>query len=411
MLILSDMSSIIEIQNLSKHYSLGHASKGTLREVLSSFNKNNLETFKALDNVSFNVERGESVGIIGSNGAGKSTLLKLLSKITKPTSGRVVIDGRVTSLLEVGTGFHPELTGRENIFLNGSILGMNKQEIRLKFDAIVAFSGVEKFLDTPVKHYASGMYVRLAFAVAAHLDSEILIVDEVLAVGDAEFQKKCLGMMKNTEQSGRTMLFVSHSFAAIRQLCTKGVWLDHGQIKYEGEINKCIDAYSKSFQANASDVHTNNEVVLGEVFALNSKNQSLKSFANSEEIHVTVNLKINSAEIPDTVQFRFADASGQVVFVSNHSDRKTIPLNEGWNCLSMIVPPYLLNDGLYGIYVGIGYHKIKWLIRELKVFDLEVHFSTMNLDFTAANKRAGAFAPMLEWRHSHQMRSEADYNE
>lgn len=243
------MSAIIEIQNLSKHYSLGSASKSTLREVLSSLNKNN-EVFKALDDVSFNVERGQSVGIIGSNGAGKSTLLKVLSKITKPTSGRAIIDGRVTSLLEVGTGFHPELTGRENIFLNGSILGMSKQEIRLKFDAIVAFSGVEKFLDTPVKHYSSGMYVRLAFAVAAHLDSEILIVDEVLAVGDAEFQKKCLGMMKNSEQSGRTVLFVSHSFAAIRQLCTKGVWLDQGQLKYEGEINKCIDAYSKSFKSN-----------------------------------------------------------------------------------------------------------------------------------------------------------------
>jgi len=405
------MSSIIEIQNLSKHYSLGHESRGTLREVLSNFNSNNDDIFKALDEVSFNVEKGESVGIIGGNGAGKSTLLKVLSKITKPTSGRVLIEGRVTSLLEVGTGFHPELTGRENIFLNGSILGMNKQEIKSKFDAIVAFSGVEKFLDTPVKHYSSGMYVRLAFAVAAHLDSEILIVDEVLAVGDAEFQKKCLGMMKNSEQSGRTVLFVSHSFAAIRQLCTKGIWLDQGQVKFDGEINKCIDAYSKSFQSNQTlESNESDEVVLGEIFAINAKSQSLKSFSNGESIQLVANLKINSQEIPDTVQFRFVDISGQVVFVSNHSDQKTITMKKGWNCLKMIVPAYLLNEGVYSIYMGIGFHSIRWIVRELKVFDLEIHFSPMNLDFASVNKRAGVFAPMLEWQIDDQIRTESDYD-
>lgn len=404
------MSAIIEIQNLSKHYSLGSASKSTLREVLSSLNKNN-EVFKALDDVSFNVERGQSVGIIGSNGAGKSTLLKVLSKITKPTSGRAIIDGRVTSLLEVGTGFHPELTGRENIFLNGSILGMSKQEIRLKFDAIVAFSGVEKFLDTPVKHYSSGMYVRLAFAVAAHLDSEILIVDEVLAVGDAEFQKKCLGMMKNSEQSGRTVLFVSHSFAAIRQLCTKGVWLDQGQLKYEGEINKCIDAYSKSFKSNnITESNENDEVEIGDIFAINSKNQSLKSFSNSEEIVVIVNLKINSKDTPDTVQLRFVDSSGQVVFLSNHSDRKAILLKQDWNCLTMTIPAYLLNEGIYSLYMGIGYHTLRWVVRELKVFDLEIHFSPMNLDFASLSRRAGVFAPMLKWASEEGVKIEADYD-
>lgn len=405
------MAAIIEIENLSKHYELGTASRGTLREVLSSFHHKNREVFKALDNVSFNVERGESIGIIGSNGAGKSTLLKILSKITKPTSGRAVIDGRVTSLLEVGTGFHPELTGRENIFLNGSILGMNKTEIKSKFDAIVSFSGVEKFLDTPVKHYSSGMYVRLAFAVAAHLDSEILIVDEVLAVGDAEFQKKCLGMMKNSEKSGRTVLFVSHSFSAIRQLCTKGVWLDQGQMKFEGEINKCIDAYARSFQLNnASDSLANEEVLLGEAFAVNSKNQPLKSFSNSEEIQLVVNLKINSSEIPDTVQFRFVDTTGQVVFVSNHSDRVRIDLNRGWNCLVMTVPAYLLNEGVFGVYVGIGFHTVRWVIREFRVLDLEIHFNPMNLDFATTTKRPGVFAPMLEWRLEGQYKSEKDYD-
>ena len=404
------MSSIIEIQNLSKHYALGQASRGTLREVLSGFNKSKNEVFKALDDVSFDVEKGQSVGIIGSNGAGKSTLLKVLSKITKPTSGRVTLEGRVTSLLEVGTGFHPELTGRENIFLNGSILGMNKQEIRLKFDAIVAFSGVEKFLDTPVKHYSSGMYVRLAFAVAAHLESEILIVDEVLAVGDAEFQKKCLGMMKNSEQSGRTVLFVSHSFAAIRQLCSKGIWLDQGQMKYKGEISKCIDAYSKSFQSNhTSEGIKDNEIELGEIFAINSKNQSLKSFSNSEEIQLIVNLKINSQQIPDTGQFRFIDSSGQVVFISNHSDRETINLSKNWNCLKMIIPAYLLNEGVYNIYMGIGFHTVRWVVREFKVFDLEIHFSPMNLKLAASTKRAGAFAPMLHWECDDQIRREVDY--
>ena len=236
------MSVAIRVENISKKYILQHQVGGrsryvALRDVLahkakSLFQKNRTdasrEEFWALKDVSFEIKQGEAVGIIGRNGAGKSTLLKLLSRITKPTKGRIEIEGRVASLLEVGTGFHPELTGRENIFLNGAILGMHRAEIRKKFDEIVAFAEVEKFLDTPVKHFSSGMYMRLAFAVAAHLEPEILVVDEVLAVGDAAFQKKCLGKMNDVSQSGRTILFVSHNMEAITRLCAKCIYLVKG---------------------------------------------------------------------------------------------------------------------------------------------------------------------------------------
>jgi lipopolysaccharide transport system ATP-binding protein len=260
------MSSIIQIENLGKRYLIGHQSSQSeryvaLRDVLARGVKDvmrktrealrgrqilqgdEVEEFWALRNVSFEVGRGEVVGIIGRNGAGKSTLLKILSRITEPSEGRVTIRGRVASLLEVGTGFHPELTGRENIFLNGAILGMTKQEIRNKFDEIVAFAEIEKFIDTPVKRYSSGMYVRLAFAVAAHLEPEILIVDEVLAVGDAEFQKKCLGKMKDVAKGGRTVLFVSHNMGAVRSLCSRGVFLVGGKTQLTDTVANCVAAY------------------------------------------------------------------------------------------------------------------------------------------------------------------------
>ncbi len=244
---MSDIA--IKVQNISKRYLIGDTSSGSLQETISGFfgNKasNRTEEFYALRDISFEVKRGEAIGIIGKNGAGKSTLLKVLSRITEPTSGRIEIDGRVSSLLEVGTGFHPELTGRENVFLNGTILGMKRQEIKDKFDEIVAFSGVEKFLDTPVKRYSSGMKVRLAFAVAAHLEPEILIIDEVLAVGDAEFQKKCLGKMEDVAGEGRTVLFVSHNMGAVKQLCTRGLMLKQGKVVTQGTIAQVVDAYQE----------------------------------------------------------------------------------------------------------------------------------------------------------------------
>jgi lipopolysaccharide transport system ATP-binding protein len=256
------MKPIIKVENLSKEFLIGHegvAKYSTLREEVSRKAKRiftfanitkkkgtqRTEVFAALKDVSFELEAGERLGVIGRNGAGKSTLLKILSRITDPTTGRVLIRGRVASLLEVGTGFHPELTGRENIFLNGAILGMNRNEIKKKFDEIVAFAEISKFLDTPVKRYSSGMYVRLAFSVAAHLEPEILIVDEVLAVGDAEFQKKCLGKMDDVSRNqGRTVIFVSHNMAAIQTLTNRGIVLKNGTLEYNGEIANAIQAYS-----------------------------------------------------------------------------------------------------------------------------------------------------------------------
>jgi lipopolysaccharide transport system ATP-binding protein len=246
------MKPILEVQHITKEFKIGAKQERylSLRDALSSPFKKKEEganTFRALDDVNFEVMPGESIGIIGRNGAGKSTLLKILSKITPPSSGKIICRGRVASLLEVGTGFHPELSGRENIFMNGSILGMRKVEITKHFDSIVDFSGVEKFLDTPLKRYSSGMQLRLAFAVAAFLEPEILIIDEVLAVGDAEFQKKCLGKMDEVSKSGRTVLFVSHDLSAVSTLTKKSIFLDKGKVKQFDTTPAVIQAYSSNF--------------------------------------------------------------------------------------------------------------------------------------------------------------------
>ncbi len=242
--------SVLRVEDLGKQYMLGHQRSGDLRQTLRQVahrmagSRENGRGFWALRDANFDVRRGEVVGIIGRNGAGKSTLLKILSRITHPTTGRFEMDGRVSSLLEVGTGFHMELTGRENIFLNGTILGMRRTEIRRRFDEIVAFSGVSDFLDTPVKHYSSGMRVRLAFSIAAHLEPEIMIIDEVLAVGDAEFQRKCLGKMDEVSRNqGRTILFVSHNLAAVEHLCSKALLLDHGRVVLEGPVSEVVNQY------------------------------------------------------------------------------------------------------------------------------------------------------------------------
>lgn len=259
------MKPIIEVKNIGKKYNITHQRGGyvTLRDVLTNIFKNPFsflktktkqiigldtkEEFWALKDINFSIHKGEVIGIIGKNGAGKSTLLKILSQITPPTTGEIKIHGRVGSLLEVGTGFHPELTGRENIFLNGAILGMKKKEIAKKFDEIVEFAGIEKFLDTPVKYYSSGMYVRLAFSVAAHMETDILIIDEVLAVGDAEFQKKCLGKMEDiTKKEGRTVLFVSHNLNTIKELCKKTILIENGQIKAFDTTDKILNIYNEN---------------------------------------------------------------------------------------------------------------------------------------------------------------------
>lgn len=260
---------VIEVSGLSKKYRIDHYGKNkqnTIWDMVRSTIKKpgslvtgdraNHEAFWALKGIDFNVEKGDVLGIIGKNGSGKSTLLKILSQIVQPTTGTIKMNGRVASLLEVGTGFHPELTGRENIYFNGSILGMSRREINNKFQDIVDFSEIEKFLDTPVKFYSSGMYVRLAFAVAAHLEPDILIVDEVLAVGDAAFQKKSLGKMKDVAKQGRTVLFVSHSMQSVSQLCNKGLYLEGGNIKFRGSIDETIAAYSEQYN-NTSGIIKN----------------------------------------------------------------------------------------------------------------------------------------------------------
>ena len=269
-------NTVISVENVSKAYRLGQIGGGTLKEDFGRWCAKLLgkpdpllkigeehrarkmgEQFWALNDINFQVKQGEVLGIIGRNGAGKSTLLKVLSQVTMPTSGQIKIKGRIASLLEVGTGFHPELTGRENVFLNGAILGMTKAEIRKKFDEIVAFSEIEEFIDTPVKRYSSGMYVRLAFAVAAHLDPEILICDEVLAVGDVEFQKKCVGKMQDVSKGGRTILFVSHNMASVRSLCTKGLLLENGKISMFGPVESVAEIY---LNFNQKQRNGNNQV-------------------------------------------------------------------------------------------------------------------------------------------------------
>src|SRR5690606_24925490 len=328
------MSNIVlDIKDVSKQYRLGEVGTGTLSHDLNRWwykmrgkddpylkigetndrtKKGETDYVWALRDINFQVEQGQAVGIIGRNGAGKSTLLKLLSRVTKPTTGTIKYKGRIASLLEVGTGFHPEMTGRENIYLNGAILGMTRKEISRKFDEIVDFAGVERYVDTPVKRYSSGMYVRLAFAVAAHLESEILIVDEVLAVGDAEFQKKCLGKMGDVSKGeGRTVLFVSHNMAAVRELCNRGIYLEKGQIKLVDDVNNCINLYlgnsqfKKIWNGNIDNEYLN----INKTAIFNEKDSDI--FYNNEvlfiRIEFTVKKNINEIGVGFVIKSQFDD--------------------------------------------------------------------------------------------------------
>jgi lipopolysaccharide transport system ATP-binding protein len=306
---MSSSDIAVSVRGVSKAYTIAHNEEkhSTLAETVlarmkNPFKRANRETFWALRDVSFDIKKGDVVGIIGRNGAGKSTLLKILSRITGPTKGEIDIYGRVGSLLEVGTGFHPELTGRENIFLNGAILGMNKAEIRKQFDAIVDFAGIEQFLDTPVKRYSSGMYVRLAFAVAAHLNSEILIVDEVLAVGDAEFQKKCLGKMKDVSSHGRTVLFVSHAMQAVSTLTNHCIWLQKGQKAAQGPTASVINDYLRAGEAvgstytNRASVNTP-KVTLARVLTSEPNGVHIHGKPLAIEIEITTPHSIHGASV------------------------------------------------------------------------------------------------------------------
>lgn len=376
---------ILQVEHLGKYYTIRHDRKdpystlsGTLTEsgrrlfrvllhpIREGGRKTTTELFKALDDVSFEVNAGDRVGIIGRNGAGKSTLLKLLSRITEPDAGRITLRGRVASLLEVGTGFHPELTGRENIYLNGSILGMKQAEIRRKFDEIVDFSGVEKFLDTPVKRYSSGMYVRLAFAVAAHLEPEILLVDEVLAVGDMEFQKKCLGKMNDiSKNEGRTILFVSHNMEALAMLCDRAILLDSGTLALDADCEKVILHYTASLTQQSglclSDFRTRKSTSSGEIFFQDLQIQNLSGSplpATGDDLRIRLRFKTakpgevyKNAVFSMTVRnmfhpmFNFQQDSAP--------DGKALCLRDG-DSLECRIPRLPLTEGNYFINVFIG---------------------------------------------------------
>jgi len=353
------MKPVIEIENISKKFKI-HGSREEYLSLRDSFQqvfkRNSKEDFFALKDVNFNVSEGESIGIIGKNGAGKSTLLKIISKITPPTTGSITYRGRVASLLEVGTGFHQELTGRENIFMNGSILGMKRSEIKTNFDAIIDFAGVEKFIDTPLKHYSSGMQLRLAFAVAAFLENEILIIDEVLAVGDAEFQKKCIGKMGEVSKSGRTLLFVSHNMAALKNLCTRGILLKDSTVNFDGNINKAIDLYNEVFTSGITTFNFENSARNRGVKFITFKECTLDkpTYFPDSSFAISFKLKHSQPDIPihsmHIAAFIF-DSLGNIVYQLSSMLLKDITVNFSENeKYSFVVDKLNLNAGVY--YIG-----------------------------------------------------------
>ena len=414
------MTTAVKIENLSKKYIIGHQRENqytTFRDVLMhkfrgagqrvrhplSANQEEIrqEELWALRNINLEIHQGERVGIIGSNGAGKSTLLKILSRITEPTEGRFSISGRTASLLEVGTGFHPELSGRENIFLNGAILGMSKVEIKRKFDEIVAFAETERFLDTPVKRYSSGMYVRLAFAVAAHLEPEILIVDEVLAVGDVAFQNKCLGKMRDVGAEGRTVLFISHNMGAIAELCQKVVWIKNGCIESVGKPHEVISEYlSNGLEATgmwsrpinaqpAPDIELINVTVIQNMVAT-----SVVSCGENFRVAIKYNVKKKISNIAIVVQI--SDSKGTVLFTSWDSDaveKEFTGLEPGLHQSICTIPSHWLFPGRYSITVAA--HKYR-----IQVFDLQKNiasFEVSDVSFKLNKERQGVIAPILQW--------------
>lgn len=407
----------VKISNLSKKYRLGQqASYGTLRDNISDGVKRlfgygpheTAEDFWALKDVSLAIAQGQRIGIIGRNGAGKSTLLKIISRITAPTTGTITLQGRVASLLEVGTGFHPELSGRENIFLNGAILGMTRREIQSKFDEIVAFSEIEKFLDTPVKRYSSGMYVRLAFAVAAHLDSDILIVDEVLAVGDAQFQKKCLGKMQDVAQQGRTILFVSHNMAAINQLCERAILLKEGKIFADGKPGEIIDDYFTNANTQSSVITLsdpslrrnsldNSAVKWQSITLLNSAGEPSDHLGFLEPFSLELVMSVTKKASELRLAFAVQSALGFALFNSfQYESKLPTTYTPGLYRFKITIPKNPFAPGLYEISLGANGPEVTDWIPTAMQFNI----STVSTDGLNEweNHKGGATIQQADWK-------------
>jgi lipopolysaccharide transport system ATP-binding protein len=416
---VSELAVVVE--GLGKRYRIGGPKEKyrTLRDTIMAAAKQpitrirhpgnvtaNVEDLWALKDLSFEVADGRVLGIIGSNGAGKSTLLKVLSRITEPTQGRAVIRGRVGSLLEVGTGFHPELTGRENIFLNGAILGMTRVEINRRFDEIVAFSEMERFLDTPVKRYSSGMYVRLAFAVAAHFEPEILIVDEVLSVGDAAFQKKCLGRMESVAGEGRTVLFVSHNMQAVRSLCSSAMELADGRVVNTGSANAVVDSYLRTQDSTAASIvwpagegPGDDDARLVAIRVLGEDGGPAQLVKSSDAFRIRMEIDVATMSPALCIGFDLLAADGATVFRSYQTDlaeRDWPQLHLGRNGLECLVPPGLLNEGVYRIFPRVSLHCVKWIVHGDAVVSFEVHRDPGESPYTLT-ARPGTVAPLLQW--------------
>ncbi len=426
------MSTAIKIENVSKQYRLGVISTGTLSHDLNRWwttkilrkedpylkigsvndrsQKADSEYVWALKDINMEIEQGDVVGIIGKNGAGKSTLLKLLSRVTKPTTGSIKYKGRIASLLEVGTGFHPEMTGRENIYMNGAIMGMTKPEITRKLDEIVSFSGCERYIDTPVKRYSSGMTVRLGFAIAAHLDPEILVVDEVLAVGDAEFQKKAIGKMQDVSKGeGRTVLFVSHNMASIRSLCKHGVLLENGTIKFTGEVNEVCDLYVQDALVDLGSiwekpVEENKDFQVYKVEIISENGEIGNTFSCDESFVIRMYANVNK-RVPGIYGFlKFMRADGTIAWISDSNDiqlnkLETLPL--GRSIIEIAVPKRVLGAGRYSIYLNFtsSQNISGWNVDSPK----DVCIINLYDDKTRrGDMRAGYISHLLDWKFCNQ---------
>ncbi len=421
----------IKIENLSKQYRLGRIGTGTLSHDLKRWwavnvmrkedpylkiGEANIQRAKgesqyvwALKDINLEVKRGEVLGIIGKNGAGKSTLLKILSRVTKPTTGSVTYEGRIASLLEVGTGFHPEMTGRENIFMNGSIMGMTKAEIKRKLDEIVDFAGVERYIDTPVKRYSSGMTVRLGFAIAAHLEPEILVVDEVLAVGDAEFQKKAIGKMQDvSHQEGRTVLFVSHNMGAVANLSNCVCILNYGILQFVGNVNTGIEEYLKSAallpNLTSNNLQDNINLSNDEDFELVDlkifqENISSSEFYTHMPICIEYIYKVKKRTSGLRLGFDLIDnTSGTTLFRTFHDDQTESIIHEKGSYIAIAyIPSNFLKAGNYLINIAIGIHNVRWISFEKISIPINIHYIN-GINKQYADKRPGILMPLIEWK-------------